>query len=62
MNEKIPLIPTYRDLEIKLEELQTEHVLLGRRYDELTKLIRKKGKDSVAPQIEGDKFLFGYWS
>jgi len=41
----------------KLEELEKENELLGRRYDELTKLIRKQGKDSVDC---GDRFLRNY--
>ena len=50
-------IPSYREVVDKLEELEKENALLGRRYDELTKLIRKQGKDSVDC---GDRFLRNY--
>ena len=50
-------IPSYREVVDKLEELEKENELLGRRYDELTKLIRKQGKDSVDC---GDRFLRNY--
>ena len=50
-------IPSYREVVDKLAELEEEHELLGRRYDELTKLIRKQGKDKVS---EGDRFLRNY--
>lgn len=50
--------PTWRELNDKLEELEEQHELLGRRYDELTKLIRKQGKDKALS--EGDNFLRTY--
>jgi methanogenic corrinoid protein MtbC1 len=50
-------IPSYREVVDKLEELERENELLGRRYDELTKLIRKQGKDNVDC---GDRFLRNY--
>ena len=50
-------IPSYREVVDKLEELEKENELLGRRYDELTKLIRKQGKDKVDC---GDRFLRNY--
>ena len=56
-NSTTTTIPSYREVVDKLEELEKENALLGRRYDELTKLIRKQGKDSVDC---GDRFLRNY--
>jgi hypothetical protein len=50
-------IPSYREVVDKLAELEEEHELLGRRYDELTKLLRKQGKDKAS---ERDSFLRNY--
>ena len=55
--EKIITPATYREISDKLDELEIEHTRLGRRYDELTKLLRKQGKDRVD---DGDKFLREY--
>jgi len=56
-NSTTTTIPSYREVVDKLEELEKENALLGRRYDELTKLIRKQGKDKVDC---GDRFLRNY--
>jgi len=56
-NSTAATIPSYREVVDKLEELERENELLGRRYDELTKLIRKQGKDKVGC---GDRFLRNY--
>jgi len=56
-NSTTTTIPSYREVLDKLEELERENELLGRRYDELTKLIRKQGKDKVDC---GDRFLRNY--
>ena len=56
-NSTTTTIPSYREAVDKLEELERENELLGRRYDELTKLIRKQGKDKVDC---GDRFLRNY--
>jgi hypothetical protein len=56
-NSTTATIPSYREVVDKLEELERENELLGRRYDELTKLIRKQGKDKVDC---GDRFLRNY--
>ncbi len=58
MNEEVPKTPTWRELNDKLEELEEQHELLGRRYDELTRLIRKQGKDKVVDDY--DKYLRNY--
>ncbi len=58
MNNKVPKTPTWRELNDKLEELEEQHELLGRRYDELTKLIRKQGKDKVVDDY--NKYLMNY--
>ena len=50
--------PTYQEIANKLIELETEHKMLGKRYDSLVQLIRKQGKDKVLS--EGDKFLRSY--
>jgi len=42
-------LPTYREINEKLVELEKDHKLLGARYNELTKILRKQGKDSVQP-------------
>jgi len=54
----IPKIPTYKELENKLKDLEKDNELLGRRYEDLCKLIRKQGKDRVD---NGDDFIFDYW-
>ena len=59
MSDKVPKIPTYGELENKLKDLESENEILGRRYEDLCKIIRKQGKDRVD---SGDDFLFGYWS
>jgi len=59
VSKGIPKIPTYRELENKLKDLENENKVLGRRYEDLCKIIRKQGKDRVD---NGDDFLFGYWS
>jgi hypothetical protein len=43
----VPNVLTYRDIETKLRELEVEHELLGRRYEDLTKQIRHQGKVKV---------------
>ena len=58
MNKEVPKTPTWRELNDKLEELEEQHELLGRRYDELTKLIRKQGKDKVVDDY--NKYLRNY--
>ncbi len=50
-------IPSYREVVDKLEELEKEHEILGRRYDDLTKLILKQGKENVD---DGNRFLRNY--
>jgi hypothetical protein len=47
-------IPSYREVVDKLAELEKEHELLGRRYDELTKLL---SKDKAS---ERDSFIRNY--
>lgn len=59
MSNKIPKVPTYGELQEKLKGLENENKVLGRRYEDLCKIIRKQGKDRVD---SGDDFLFGYWS
>jgi len=58
MNKEVPKTPTWRELNDKLEDLEEQHELLGRRYDELTKLIRKQGKDKVVDDY--NKYLRNY--
>ena len=58
MNKEVPKTPTWRELNDKLEELEEQHELLGRRYDELTRLIRKQGKDKVVDDY--NKYLMNY--
>jgi len=58
MNKEVPKTPTWRELNDRLEELEEQHELLGRRYDELTKLIRKQGKDKVVDDY--NKYLRNY--
>jgi len=55
----IPKIPTYGELQDKLKDLENENEILGRRYEDLCRTIRKQGKDRVD---SGDDFLFGYWN
>jgi len=43
----VPVVPTYREIIYKLRELEREHQILGRRYADLTRQIRKVGKDAV---------------
>jgi len=43
----VPVVPTYREIIYKLRELEREHQILGRRYADLTRQIRKVGKDTV---------------
>ena len=59
MNKEVPKTPTWRELNDKLEELEKQHELLGRRYDELTRLIRKQGKDKVVVD-DYNKYLRNY--
>ena len=49
---------TWRELNDKREALEEQHELLGRRYDELTKLVRKQGKDRVVDDY--NKYLMNY--
>ncbi len=58
-SNNIPKILTFRELETLYKDLDVEHTELKKRYDDLTKIIRKQGKDSV--RSEGDNFLSGYW-
>jgi len=58
MNKEVPKTPTWRELNDKLEELEEQHELLGRRYDDLTRLIRKQGKDKVVDDY--NKYLMNY--
>ena len=48
---KATTIPDYREIVDRLAELEREHEVLGRRYDELTKLLRKQGKDKASERI-----------
>jgi len=52
-------IPDYREIVDRLAELEKEHEILGRRYDELTRLIRKQGKDKVVVD-DYNKYLRNY--
>ena len=58
MPDTIPYIPTHYELLKKIEELECENEMLGRRYESLCKIIRQKGKDKVVD--DHDKFLFNY--
>lgn len=56
---KATTIPDYREIVDRLAELEREHEILGRRYDELTRLIRKQGKDKVVVD-DYNKYLRNY--
>ena len=56
---KATTIPDYREVVDRLAELEREHEILGRRYDELTRLIRKQGKDKVVVD-DYNKYLRNY--
>jgi|JYMV01.1.fsa_nt_gi hypothetical protein len=47
VTNNIPIIPTYRELEMKLTELEDQHTILGTRYEALCKILRKQGLDRV---------------
>ncbi len=57
LHNPVPYVPTYREIENKLSELELEHEILGERYDSLVKMIRKQGKDKVD---DANKFLRNY--
>ena len=48
-------IPTYYEIAKKLEDLTEEHKVLGKRYDQLTAILRKKGKDAAIEYWQGLK-------
>ena len=52
-------IPDYRAVVDKLDALEREYELLNKKYDDLTKIIRKQGKDRV-DESEGNRFLRTY--
>ena len=43
----VPKIPTYAEVASKLTELEVKYEILGNRYDTLTALLRKQGKDKA---------------
>jgi hypothetical protein len=55
MKMTIPKIPTYAEVASKLAELEVKYEILGNRYDTLTALLRKQGKDNVVFKPEFGK-------
>jgi len=51
----IPKVPTYREIEIKLSELEAEHQILGERYAKLKKQLNNPDNPDC-----GDNFLRNY--
>lgn len=51
----VPKIPTYREIETKLSELEAEHQILGERYRRLKKQLNDKHNPD-----DGDNFLLNY--
>jgi len=51
----VPKIPTYAEVASKLTELEVKYEILGKRYDTLTALLRKQGKDRVVYEPEFGK-------
>ena len=52
-------IPDYRAVVDKLDALEREYELLNKKYDDLTKILRKQGKDRVE-ESEANRFLRNY--
>ena len=48
---KIPKIFTYAEIASKLAELEVKYEILGKRYDTLTALLRKQGKDKELTRL-----------
>ena len=51
MKMKIPKISTYAEIASKLAELEVKYEILGKRYDTLTALLRKQGKDKELTRL-----------
>jgi len=45
--EKVPIVPTYKELADRLEVLEESNAMILSSYNALTQLLRQQGKDRV---------------